>query len=135
MTGLMYPLSRMRVYPSALAVLSLIVSACGPAAAPAPTTAAAPTVRAAPPTTAPAAQPTSAAAAPKPQSAVSNPPTTPEMVDAISLQGKNVEVTYWHNRSQQDQDLLQSMLDEFTKTNPYSVVGPAESAGAAYADV
>lgn len=57
------------------------------------------------------------------------------MVDAIALQGKNVEVTYWHNRPQQDQDLLQSMLDEFNKTNPYGITAHAENAGAGYPDV
>jgi multiple sugar transport system substrate-binding protein/sn-glycerol 3-phosphate transport system substrate-binding protein len=57
------------------------------------------------------------------------------MVDAIDLQGKKVEVTYWHNRPQQDQDLLQSMFDEFNKTNPYGISAHAEIAGAAYPDV
>ncbi|MDQ6670559.1 MAG: extracellular solute-binding protein [Chloroflexota bacterium] len=79
-----------------------------------------------------AAKPTAAAAAGGP---VSNPPTTPEMVDSISLAGQNVEVTYWHNRPQADQDLLQSMLDEFNKTNPYGIVAHAEIGGAAYPDV
>jgi multiple sugar transport system substrate-binding protein len=57
------------------------------------------------------------------------------MVDAIALQGKNVEVTYWHNHPQQDQDLLQSMLDDFNKTNPYGITAHAEIAGAGYPDV
>ncbi len=57
------------------------------------------------------------------------------MVDSIDLTGKNVEVIYWHNRPQQDQDLLQSMLDEFNKSNPYGITAHAEIAGAAYADV
>ena len=57
------------------------------------------------------------------------------MVDAINLQGKSVEVTYWHNRPQQDQDLLQSMLDEFNKSNPYGITAHAENAGAGYPDV
>jgi multiple sugar transport system substrate-binding protein/sn-glycerol 3-phosphate transport system substrate-binding protein len=128
------------------------LAACGsggggaPTVAPAPaqpTTAAAPAAK--PTTAAPpaAAQPTTAPAAPKPTTGVpakapatiSNPPTTPEMVDAIELQGKKVEVTYWHNRPQQDQDLLQSMLDEFNKTNPYGITAHAEIGGAAYADV
>jgi multiple sugar transport system substrate-binding protein len=68
-------------------------------------------------------------------SAVSNPPTTPEMVDRIDLTGKNVEVVYWHNRPQQDQDLLQSMLDQFNQSNPYGIKARAEIAGAAYPDV
>src|SRR3954467_6148449 len=67
-----------------------------PAAQPAATTAPAPAA---------AAKPTEAAAA-KPV-AVSNPPTTPEMVDSIDLTGKNIEVVYWHNRPQKDQELLQ----------------------------
>jgi multiple sugar transport system substrate-binding protein len=109
--------------------LSLLIAACSsgqttPAAA--PTTAPA---AAAAPTTAPTATA-------KPASvAVSNPPTTPEMVDAINLQGQNVEVTYWHNRPQADQDLLQGMLDEFNKTNPYGIVAHTEIGGAAYPDV
>jgi len=57
------------------------------------------------------------------------------MVDAIDLAGKNVEVVYWHNRPQKDQDLLQSMLDEFTKSNPYGIKARAEIGGASYNDV
>jgi multiple sugar transport system substrate-binding protein/sn-glycerol 3-phosphate transport system substrate-binding protein len=102
----------------------------------APAAAAKPTTSAPQPTTAPggAAQATSAPAAPA-QVSVSNPPTSAEMVDAINLQGKNVEVTYWHNRPQQDQDLLQGMLDEFNKSNPYGITAHAENAGAGYPDV
>lgn len=66
---------------------------------------------------------------------VSNPPTSPDMVDAIDLSGKNIEVVYWHNRPQKDQDLLTSMLDEFNKSNPYGIKASAEIAGAAYPDV
>ncbi|HLZ30189.1 MAG TPA: extracellular solute-binding protein [Chloroflexota bacterium] len=128
--------------------LSLFAAACssGPtASAPAATTApAAPAPTTAPaaapkPTTAPATAPTSAAAAAAPAQAASlaltNPPTTAQMVDSINLQGQNVEVTYWHNRPQTDQDLLQSMLDDFNKSNPYGIVAHAEIAGAAYPDV
>jgi multiple sugar transport system substrate-binding protein len=97
-----------------LAVLLALVAACAPAA---------------PQGTAP--PPSNAGAG----AAVTNPPTTPAMVDAIDLQGKNVEVVYWHNRPQKDQDLLQSMLDEFTRTNPYGIKARAEIAGAAYPDV
>src|SRR6266576_772292 len=67
-------------------------------------------------TSAPAATTAPAAAASGP---VSNPPTTPQMVDSINIQGQKVEVTYWHNRPQSDQDLLQGMLDDFNRTNPY----------------
>src|SRR5579859_7389515 len=112
-------------------VVSLLGAACssGPtASAPAPTTAPAPAVAA--PTTAPAAAAAKPTTAPAPAAAaavaVSNPPTTPQMVDAINLQGQNVEVTYWHNRPQVDQDLLQSMLDDFNKSNPYGIVAHAE---------
>jgi multiple sugar transport system substrate-binding protein/sn-glycerol 3-phosphate transport system substrate-binding protein len=56
-------------------------------------------------------------------------------IDAIDLTGKNVQVTYWHNRPQKDQDLLQSMLDAFNKSNPYGITARAEIAGAAYPDV
>lgn len=66
---------------------------------------------------------------------VTNPPTTPEMVDAIDLTGKNIEVVYWHNRPQRDQELIQSMLDEFNRTNPYGIRARAEIAGASYNDV
>ncbi|HEU5013447.1 MAG TPA: ABC transporter substrate-binding protein [Roseiflexaceae bacterium] len=66
---------------------------------------------------------------------VSNPPTAPEMVDSIDLKGKNVQVTYWHNRPDADQKLLQSMLDEFNKSNPYGITAKAEIAGASYNDV
>jgi multiple sugar transport system substrate-binding protein len=142
-------IGRSQLYSTTLIAISLLLSACSPGstnapatsapakpttAAAQPTTAAAPTSAAAKPTTAPAAQPTSAPTAQAPVS-VSNPPTSPEMVDAIDLKGKNVEVTYWHNRPQQDQDLLQSMLDDFNKTNPYGITAHAENAGAAYPDV
>src|SRR5579864_3975369 len=119
-----------------VAALTLTLAACGPSGA-----SSSPTAAPAAPAAKPTAAPTTAAAAPAaqatsaPQVAVSNPPTTPEMVDAINLQGKNVEVTYWHNRPQQDQDLLQSMLDDFNKTNPYGITAHAENAGAAYPDV
>ena len=123
-----------------------LASACAPAA---PSTPAKPTEPAKPAEAAkpaaPAAQPAAttapAAAAPaKPAEAakpvaVSNPPTAPEMVDSIDLAGKNVEVVYWHNRPEKDQQLLQSMLDEFNKSNPYGIKARAEIAGAAYPDV
>ena len=67
--------------------------------------------------------------------AVTDPPTSPEMVDAIDIQGKNIEVTYWHQRPQKDQDLLQEMLDQFGASNPYGIKAHPEIAGAAYDDV
>jgi multiple sugar transport system substrate-binding protein/sn-glycerol 3-phosphate transport system substrate-binding protein len=51
------------------------------------------------------------------------------------LQGKHIEVTYWHSRPQQDQDLLQGMLDEFNKSNQFGITAHAENAGASYSDV
>ncbi|MBI4675438.1 MAG: extracellular solute-binding protein [Chloroflexi bacterium] len=122
---------------SLLLALALIAAACGGAPAP---TAAPPTAAPAQPTAVPA-QPTAApvqpTAAPEPTKAaqVTNPPSSPEMVDAIDLTGKNVTVVYWHNRPQKDQDLLQSMLDEFNKSNPYGIKATAEIAGASYPDV
>jgi multiple sugar transport system substrate-binding protein/sn-glycerol 3-phosphate transport system substrate-binding protein len=115
-----------------LAAFTALLTACASGSSPAPTagsTQPTPVPQAAQP--AQATQPTQAAA----QQTVSNPPTSPEMVDAIQLHGKNVEVTYWHNRPQQDQDLLQSMLDDFNKSNPYGITAHAEIAGAAYPDV
>jgi multiple sugar transport system substrate-binding protein/sn-glycerol 3-phosphate transport system substrate-binding protein len=105
----------------------MFATACGPASTQAPPPTSAPAGGAAP--TAAAAQPTTAPVQ------VSNPPKSAQEVDQISLQGKNVEVTYWHNRPQQDQDLLQSMLDDFNKSNPYGIVAHAENAGAGYPDV
>ncbi len=125
--------------------------------APTPTTAPLATQSAAP-TTAPAASPTAAAkptaaatAAAKPPAAATAKPTavpfatkapstassgqTADQIDALDLKGKNVTVTYWHNRPQKDQDLLQSMLDEFSKSNPYGITAKAEIAGASYNDV
>lgn len=66
---------------------------------------------------------------------INNPPKTAAEVDAINLKGKNVSVTYWHNRPQKDQDFLQGMLDEFNKSNPYGITAKAEIAGASYNDV
>ena len=135
----------------ALIVVLAIVAACAPAPTPAPT--------AAPPTKAPAASsvaPSSSAAPASSSSAssvasssvaptavppsptavkINNPPKTAAEVDAIDLAGKKVTVTYWHNRPQADQDLLQAMLDEFNKSNPYGITAKAEIAGAAYNDV
>lgn len=117
---------------SVLAMVALMLGACATPTteAPKPTEAAKPTVAAA--TAAPAT------AAPKPTDkpiAVTNPPTSAEMVDAIVLEGKKVEVVYWHNRPQADQDFLQKMLDEFNKSNPYGITVRAEIAGASYPDV
>src|SRR5512135_3178546 len=107
-----------------LLALALVAAACAaPTAAPS-------TVAPAQPSAA-AAQPT---AAPKPVT-VSNPPTTADMVDAIDLKGKNVSVVYWHQRPQAQQDILQGMLDEFNKNNPYGITAKAEIAGGAYPDV
>src|SRR5688572_6826130 len=66
---------------------------------------------------------------------IANPPTSPAMVDAIDLLGKKVEVTYWHNRQQADQEFLQQLLDEFNRTNPYGITARAEIAGVSYPDV
>ncbi len=124
----------------AVMVLSMVLAACAPAATPAPTTA--PTTAAAQPTAAPkptdapapTAVPPTATAAPT-MVAVSNPPTSPEMVDAIDFGTKKTLVIYWHNRPQADQDFLQGMLDEFNKSNPYGITAEAEIAGASYNDV
>lgn len=108
-----------------IAVLALVLGACGPAS---PT--------AAPAATAPAANPTTAGPAPAATAApASNPPTSAAQVDSIDLKGKNISITYWHNRPQKDQDLLQTMLDDFNKTNPYGIKAKAEIAGASYNDV
>ncbi len=80
----------------------------------------------------PASAPAASSAAP---ASADNPPRTASEVDAIALAGRQIQVTFWHNRPQQDQDLLQSMLDEFNKTNPYGIKATAEIAGASYNDV
>ena len=120
--------------------LGLFAAACSsgssqPASSAAPTSAPASAATTAPAKPAGTAPTAAAAAAPAANVAVSNPPRTPEMVDAINLQGQHIEVTYWHNRPQQDQDLLQSMFDEFNTTNPYGITAHAEIGGAAYPDV
>jgi multiple sugar transport system substrate-binding protein len=134
---------------SLLVVFATLLSACGPAAAPAATPAPAapaaqeatkaPEPTAAAPTAAPeptkAAEPTAAPTQAPAAVTVNNPPKSADEVDAIDLTGKKVEVTYWHNRPQQDQDLLQGMLDEFNKTNKYGITAKAEIAGASYNDV
>lgn len=130
---------------TALVIVVVALVACAapePTKAPAPTTApkaAEPTQPA--PTAAPkAAEPTKPAPTAAPTAAptvvkINNPPKTPEEVDAIDLTGKKVTVTYWHNRPQKDQELLQAMLDEFNKTNPYGITAKAEIGGASYNDV
>ncbi len=116
--------------PTATPVPPTKAPAAAPTAAPAPTKAPAPT-QAPAPTAAPA--PTKA---PEPTKVVvNNPPKTAAEVEAIDLKGKNVTVTYWHNRPQADQDFLQGMLDEFNKSNPYGITAKAEIAGASYNDL
>lgn len=118
----------------AVVVISMLMVACTPAATPAPTAAptAAPKATDVPkPTTPPTAVPPTK----PPEVKVSNPPTTADMVDAIVLEGKKTEVIFWHNRPQKDQDFLQSMLDEFNKSNKYGITAKAEIAGASYNDV
>jgi multiple sugar transport system substrate-binding protein/sn-glycerol 3-phosphate transport system substrate-binding protein len=124
---------------SLLAIASLALTACAPSSN---TSTAKPTAApaASNPTAAPAkpetaAKPAGGEAAKPATVAVSNPPTSPEMVDAIDIQGKNIEVTYWHNRPQKDQDLLQEMLDQFNASNPYGIKARPEIAGASYPDV
>lgn len=104
------------------------------APAPAATVAAAATKPAAAATTAPTPAPTMVALPTKAPSIGSTGPTA-DQIDVLDLTGKKVEVTYWHQRSQKDQDLLQGMLDEFNKSNPYGITARAEIAGAAYNDV
>lgn len=126
-----------------LVLLAMALGACTPAPTVAPAQPPAqPTAAPAQPTAAPA-QPTAAPAQPTavpPTAAptavkVENPPKTAEQVDAISLEGRNIVVTYWHNRPQRDQEFLQAMLDEFNKSNPYGITARAEIAGASYNDV
>jgi ABC-type glycerol-3-phosphate transport system substrate-binding protein len=118
-----------------LVLMLLVAFVLGACSTPATTPAA--QTQPAQPTTAPAAQvpppaaPTTAPVAIKP----TNPPTSADMVDAIDIKGKNIEVTYWHNRPQKDQELLQTMLDEFNKSNPYGIKAKAEIAGSSYNDV
>ena len=127
-------------FVSLLVIAATLLSACAPAATPAPAPTQAP-AKPAEPTKAPAApEPTKApapTAAPTkaPEVKIGNPPKTADEVDTIDLKGKNVQVTYWHNRPQKDQDFLQGMLDEFNKSNPYGITAKAEIAGASYNDV
>lgn len=119
--------SQLMIVLTAIVVLALVLGACGPSATQAPAATPVPG----------AVVPSNTTAPPQPPEAikVNNPPSAPEQVDAIKLEGKNVEVTYWHNRPQKDQALLQSMLDEFNKTNPYGIKAKAEIAGTSYNDV
>jgi len=125
-----------------LVLFAVVLSACAPATPPptqAPTTAPAaeepakPTATTAPTATS-APKPTATTAPTATAKPVSNPPTTAEEVDSITFSKKTL-VIYWHNRPQKDQDMLQSMLDEFNKTNPYGITATAEIAGASYNDV
>lgn len=123
-----------------VAVVAFIAACAAPTPEPtkAPPPPAPPTAPAAP-TAAPTAKPAEptkpAPTTAPPAVKINNPPKTAEEVDAIDLTGKKVTVTYWHNRPQKDQDMLQSMLDEFNKTNPYGITAKAEIGGASYNDV
>ncbi len=64
-----------------------------------------------------------------------NPPRTPDQVDAIDLTGKNITVAFWHERTLRDQALLQTMLDEFNRTNEYGITAKAEISGVTFNDV
>src|SRR4051794_20384450 len=114
---------------SMLAIASLALAACAPSSS---TSNAKPTSE---PAAAPAGAKPAAEAAKPATVAVTNPPTSSEIVDSINIQGKNIEVTYWHQRPQKDQDVLQEMLDQFSASNPYGIKARAEIAGAAYPDV
>ena len=120
-----------KLYIIAALLLVAIVAACQPAQPPAPP--AQPQPPAQPAATQAPAQP-AATTAPKPVT-INNPPKSSDEVDAIDLMGKNVTVTYWHQRPQAQQEVLQAMLDDFNKTNPYGIKATAEIAGAAYPDV
>ncbi len=130
-------------FVAVLVLFAVVLAACAPAATPEPTSAPAveatkapaateapkPTATTAPTaTTVPTAAPTATA---KP---VANPPKTADDVDSIKFNKKTL-VIFWHNRPQKDQDLLQSMLNEFNKSNPYGITATAEIAGASYNDV
>ena len=98
-----------------------------------------PTARPTETTVPPTARPTETTAPPTARPtellAIPNPPKAPEQVDAIDLAGKIITVTFWHERSQRDQNLLQAMLDEFNKTNKYGITARAEIVGTTYSDV
>ncbi len=113
--------------PTPQPVPTVAPAAVQPTAAPAKPTAV-------PPTAVP--KPTAVPPTPAPTKVkVENPPKSVEQVDAISLEGRNIVVTYWHNRPQKDQDFLQAMLDEFNKSNKYGITARAAIAGASYNDV
>lgn len=112
---------------SVLIVLAVLASACK---TPAPQATSTSTLQ---PTQVPTATP-QPTITPTPV-VITNPPTSPEMVDAIELKGKNIKVVYWHNRPQKDHELIQAMLAEFNKTNPYGIEARAEIAGIKYSDV
>jgi len=79
----------MRTQMRSMAILltvGLLLMASGPAAAAAPTAA--------------PGKPAEAV-----RQAVTNPPTTADMVDSIDLTGKNVEVVYWHKGSEQIKEM------------------------------
>jgi multiple sugar transport system substrate-binding protein/sn-glycerol 3-phosphate transport system substrate-binding protein len=91
-------------------------------------------------TTQPTPRPAATAVTAPPQATlqpavVLNPPRTPEQVDAIDLTGKKVTVALWHERTVRDQALLQSMLDEFNRTNEYGITAKAEISGVTFNDV
>ena len=94
---------------SLIVIAGMLLSACGAASSTNPTSS------------------TSATSAPAIAGALSS-----DDVDKIDLKGKNIKVTFWHNRSQADQDFLQTMLDEFNKSNSYGITATAEIGGADY---
>jgi ABC-type glycerol-3-phosphate transport system substrate-binding protein len=132
--------SKLFQFTLVLVILSMVLAACStttatPTTSPvqvaaatdtvAPTATTAPTATAVPPTKTPA--PTAVT--------INNPPNSSDQVDAIQLQGKKIQVVFWHNRPQADQDFLQKMLDEFNASNPYGITAKAEMAGASYNDL
>src|SRR5215207_4271130 len=121
----------MRRSVSFLSVLTLLLAACGPAAAPSPPAAtsapAAPVATTAPkPTTAPAA-PAATAAAPAPTTAAAAAPTTAAKPAAGARgQGDLLRIIYW-----QAPTILNSHLAQGTKDNDASrlVIEPLASMG------
>ncbi len=117
-----------------MAVVAMVLAACGggaaPTSAPAPTQA--PAATAAPEATKP---PEATAAPAAGASTVANPPKTADDVDSIDLTGKNVEVLFWHRYSGSQVTKVMEIVNDFNTKNPYGIKVKLEQAGASYNDV
>ena len=113
----------MYLFVLAVLVIPLILTACGPT--PEPTKAPEPTEAAAPEPTAAPEEPT--AAPEEPTAAPEEPEVAAGPYDEVDPTGATV--LWWHQHTQERQEGLNQMVEEFNQTNEWGIEVVAEFAG------